>query len=136
MKDKFLYCSLHTKKYNHYLQICALEIPQNRCIFEVPQKLYSLKYFYTTLSVQTTVCIRYFFPKYNWKYHISAVFRTVTKYQKGTGSGWGKTHKEKLCFLQAIYLQCCHVLVCVIMKISLIYVRVQPVQLVQPNKSF
>ena len=54
------------------------------------EKLYFLKYFYTTVSMTWFL----FLQKYNWKYHMSAVLGTVINCQKGTGSAWEKTQRK------------------------------------------
>ena len=62
------------------------------CMENTTKSLYFLKYFYTGLSVRTTVCMIWFifFQKYNLKYHLSAALGTVIKCPKGTGSTWEK----------------------------------------------
>ena len=68
---------------------------------EYHEKLYFLKYFYTGLSVQTTVCM--IWKKYNWKYKLSAVLGTVIKCPKGTGSTCEKIQWKVVFFTSNIF---------------------------------
>ena len=75
------------------------------CMENTTKKLYFLKYFYTGVSVWTTVCMVWFFPpKYNWK--LSAVLGTVIKCPYGTGSTWEKTQWKVVFFTSNIFTVC------------------------------
>ena len=81
------------------LQICALEILQSRCIFEIPRKVVFFEIFlYWFKCTNYSLCDMIFFPKYNWKYHISSVLGTVIKCQKGTGSALEKNTTKSCVF--------------------------------------
>ena len=84
---------------NYYTANICMGNTTKSCIF---------KNIFTLVLVQKLQSVIYkkHFQKYKWKYHLSAVLGTVTKCPKGTGSAWEILHREKLCFLRSIYLQC------------------------------
>ena len=89
------------------LQICALKIPRNCCIFEIPWKVvfFAILLHWFKCTNYSLYDINKYFQKHNWKYHSSAVFGTVIKCPKGTRSTWETLHHKKLYFWQSIYLE-------------------------------